>query len=257
MADALYVRRSDDTYEPAELTLGPWQGGTQHGGPVAALLAGLADSVPAELSMRVARLTIELLRPVPIALLTSATEVVRQGRKVQLVAAELRSDGTPVARARGLRIREGAVTLPPRKVDPPPPGPHGARPPARIPAGGYVQDAVDIRFVRSDFNLPGPGTAWVRLRVPVVADEEPSPLQRAAAAADFGNGISAQVPLRTHVYINPDLTVYLHRPPAGEWIGLESASYLEPDGVGLADTALFDVTGRVGRAAQSLYVADR
>lgn len=257
MTEALYARGDDTTYLPTEVTRGPWQDDAQHGGPPAGLLAGLAAAVPSDAPMQLARLTVELLRPVPIAPLEAATAVTRPGRRVDVVTAELHHEGSAVARANALRIRRGAVALPDLPPAPPPPGPDEGEPPARIPAGGYVREGVEIRFVAGDFNQPGPGTAWIRLRVPVVDGEEPLPAQRVAAAADFGNGISAHLPQRTHLYINPDLTIYLHRHPEGEWVGLDSTSYLDPAGVGLAETALFDTAGRIGRSAQALYVAER
>ncbi len=257
MTEALYARQDGTTYLPTELTRGPWQDDAQHGGPPAALLAGVAGSVSSDLPMQVARLTVELLRPVPLAPLTVATEMLRPGRRVQLVSAELHHDGTPVARATALRIRVGEVTLPELPSTPPPHGPDASHPPRRVPAGGYVREGVDVRFVTGDFADPGPGTAWIRLRVPVVAGEAPSALQRVAAAADFGNGVSAHLPVKTHLYVNPDLTVYLFRLPAGEWVGLDSTSFLDPAGIGLAETALFDRHGRIGRSAQALYVDDR
>ena len=102
-----------------------------------------------------------------------------------------------------------------------------------------------------------PAVAWIRLTVPLVADEEPSPLQRALVAADCGNGISSAVDIHKYLFINPDLTVYRHRPPQGEWIGLDALTRLEPHGSGLAEAALFDERGRFGRSLQSLYVDER
>ncbi len=257
MTEALYARGDDTTYLPTEVTRGPWQDDAQHGGPTAALLARLAQQAPTDVPMRVARLTVELLAPVPLAPLTGTVQVIRPGRRVQLATAELRHDGKSVARATALRIREGAVDLPDLPRHEPPPLPDTARPPRRIPAGGYVREGVEVRFVTGDFADPGPGTAWIRLRVPVVAGEQPSPLERVAAAADFGNGISAHLPVRTHLYVNPDLTIYLHRHPGGEWVGLDAISYLDPAGIGATHTTLFDTAGGVGWAAQALYVADR
>src|SRR5438132_842235 len=89
----------------------------------------------------------------------------------------------------------------------------------------------------------GPGTAWLRLRVPVVDDETPSPLMRVLAAADFGNGISMAVGFDRYLFINTDLTVYLHCLPTGEWICLDTATTLQRSGTGLAESALYDVHG--------------
>jgi hypothetical protein len=117
--------------------------------------------------------------------------------------------------------------------------------------------AVDFRFVRGSGDTLGPATAWTRLRVPVVPDEDPSPLQRTAAAADFGNGISRILDFDTHLFINADLTVALSRPPAGEWVGLDMVTRLSPDGYGQAESLVFDRHGPVGRAVQCLIVDQR
>ncbi len=255
MTEALYLP-DGDLFVPTELTAGPWEAGVQHGGPPAALLAGAVEQVPTEAPMRVVRLTVELLRRVPIGPLHVTTDTLRRGRRVQLASASLHHDGAEVARATALSIRTGDVTLPDLPAEPPPP-PDAGHHPQRLPAGGYVTDAVDVRFLHSDFSEPGPGTAWFRLRGPVVAGEEPSPLQRVAAAADFGNGISAELKVRTHLYVNPDLTIYLRRHPRGEWVCLDSVTLLDDAGSGIADTVIYDLRGRIGRSVQALYVADR
>ena len=107
------------------------------------------------------------------------------------------------------------------------------------------------------WNEPGPVTMWGRLRVPLVAGEEPSPLQRTAALSDMGNGVSGVVGFDTHMFINPELTIHLWRVPAGEWTALRCRSDLGRRGIGLATTALYDTDGFFGRAAQSLYVDAR
>jgi hypothetical protein len=102
---------------------------------------------------------------------------------------------------------------------------------------------------------PGPATDWIRLRVPLVAGEPTPPLARVAAAADFGNGISWVLPPdQGYRFINPDLTVYLHRPLAGEWVCLEAVTAVEPIGIGLAESRLWDERGPIGRALQSLLL---
>jgi hypothetical protein len=121
----------------------------------------------------------------------------------------------------------------------------------------FARDALEIRFVEGAFYRMGPATAWFRMRKPIVAGEQTSPLQRLAAAGDFGNGIAAALPWDEYVFINPDLTLYIDRLPVGEWIGLESRMIVAADGIGNAESVLYDRVGRVGRAAQSLLVARR
>ena len=116
---------------------------------------------------------------------------------------------------------------------------------------------MEYRFVSGAFLEPGPATVWMRMRHPLVAGERPSPLQRVLVAADSGNGVSAALDWRRFLFINVDLSVHLHRLPAGEWVCLDAITLPEPNGVGIADTALFDEHGPIGRAAQTLLVDSR
>ena len=116
---------------------------------------------------------------------------------------------------------------------------------------------MEYRFATGSFLGSGPATAWMRMLHPLVEGEEPSPLQRVLIAADSGNGISSTLDFRRYLFINVDLTVHLHRMPAGEWVCLDSLTVPEPTGVGMTDTMLFDERGPIGRAAQSLLVRER
>lgn len=258
--DALFVP-DGVAFVPTELCRGPWSPEAQHGGPPAALLARAAERFEDGVERHVGRLTVELLRPVPLVPLTVATRFVRPGRKVQLVEASLRAEGEEVARALALRIRRSPLVLPPDLPRlAPPPGPErgrASRPPwtEGLPTPAFHHDAVEHRFVAGGFDRGGPATDWIRLRVPVVAGEPPSPLERVAAVADFGNGISWVLSrLDGYRFINPDLTVYLHRLPAGEWVCLEAATFAEAHGVGVAESRLWDEHGPLGRSLQSLLL---
>lgn len=253
---------------PSELTGGPWSDDAQHGGPVSALLAGAIETAPSPpgtsgpADMNVVRLTVELLRPVPVKPLEVTTEVIRPGRKVAVVEATLTHGGVVVARARGLRIRRAEVPVPAQDPCPPsPPLPEEAPTPDLRRAQGAAAmgfiGAVDLRFIHGAGDEPGPATLWGRLVVPVMAGEEPSPLQRTAALADFGNGISRIVDFDTHVFINPDLTVAMGRMPVGEWIEFDTVTRLGPEGFGQAESLIFDEHGPVGRSVQSLIIEGR
>jgi hypothetical protein len=95
------------------------------------------------------------------------------------------------------------------------------------------------------------------MRTPLVAGEEPSPLQRVMVAADSGNGVSATLDWSRFLFINVDLTVHLHRMPATDWVCLDAVTIPEPNGLGLSDTALYDERGSIGRALQTLLVRER
>ena len=209
--------------------------------------------------MQLVRLTVELLRPVPMRPLLASATVTRPGKKVQIVEAAVAVDGVEVARARALRIRTAPVDVPVQTPDPasPPLPQNVTRPPANSARRTAFAEVVDLRFVHGGWDELGPVTMWTRLTVPVVAGEEPTPMQRTAAAADFGNGVSRIVDFDTHVFINPDLTVALSRVPVGEWIGFDVVSRLSEEGYGQAESLIFDPIGPVGRAVQSLLVESR
>jgi hypothetical protein len=252
--DAFY-ERDGETFVPSELTRGPWDPGTQHAGPPAALLGRAVEAD----GMLVGRITIEVLRPVPIAPLKVAATVVRPGRNVELVEAVMTGpDPQPVARAVAwrLRIDDGVEAL---DAGPPPPGPDAGREQPFFPTGQEVgyHTAMDYRFVAGSFTEPGPARVWLRMRQPLVAGERTSPLARVLVAADSGNGVSAALDYRRHLFINTELTVHLLREPAGEWVHLDALTQIGPHGVGLAESVLHDEAGLLGRAAQTLLVRRR
>jgi hypothetical protein len=254
-------RRDGDAFVPTGHARGPWDPGQLHGGAPSALVA---EAVQEE-GYLVARLTIDFLAAVPMAPLTVTARTVKPGRNLQLAEAEMHADGRTVLRARATRLRRGHVELPPEALAAPPPdvvgGPESARPDPFPAADGHAEGfhrtAMDIRFLGdTDFGL-GPALVWFRLQRPLIDADPPSPLARAVAAADFGNGVSRVVEFDRYLFVNTDLTVHLHREPAGEWVLLDARTRLEPHGAGLARSILSDERGQLGLAAQSLFVAPR
>lgn len=251
---------ADGGFLATELARGPWDAGAQHGGAPAALLMRAFERCPAPGELVLARVTYEFLRPVPLGYVAVEASVTRSGRRAQWLEGTLRDrDGVELVRARAVRVAAASFAGAADEREPPPPGPASGRPHHLPPPHGlamFAPHAVEIRFVAGAFG-GGPSTAWFRLRVPLVAGETPTPLQRLAAAGDFGNGISAVLSWEEHVFINPDLTLYLERAPVGEWICLRSETSLERGGVGVARSLLFDERGRLGHATQALLVAPR
>jgi hypothetical protein len=240
------------------LARGPWSPDAQHGGAAAALLMREFERLEST-ELLLARVTYEFVRPVPLGDLMVEASVSRPGRRVQLLEGSIHEpDGTEVVRARALRVRR-VDTQVPWTASAPPPGPeHGRDNDFQSPHRPmFAPDAIEIRFVAGRFHGGGPATAWFRLKAPIVDGEQPTPLQRLAAAGDFGNGISSVLSWDEYLFINPDLTLYIDREPVGEWIGLESHTIIAPEGVGTAESVLYDTKGRVGRATQSLLVAPR
>ena len=261
MFEAFY-ERDGDFLRATELTRGPWDPGAQHAGPPAALLGYALEGLPEAEDFQVGRVTFEILRPVPITPVRVEARVVRPGRRVQMLEAEL-SDaaGEVLMRARAWRIRRDEVEVPAEALvaSEPPLPPERAAGGDFFPTGqehGY-HSAMEIRFVSGDFLEPGPATVWLRMRQPLVAGEETTPLQRTLVVADVGNGVSASLDFRRFLFINVDLTVQLERMPAGEWIGIDAVTRPQPSGVGSSDSVLFDRDGRIGRALQTLLISER
>jgi hypothetical protein len=276
MPDAAFFVPQGDVFAPTELTRGPWDPDSQHAGPPAGLIAREIERLEGGGGRQVGRIAFEILRAVPIAPLRVEARVVRPGRSVELVEASLADSDGEVIRATAWRLRSAEVEIPaglsstdgpgligtsPSTLRPgfAPPGVDEARPGTFPPTGqdvGY-HTAMEYRFLRGAFADPGPALVWMRMLHPLVLGEEPSPLQRVLVAADSGNGVSATLDWTRYLFINVDLTVHLHRPLAGEWVCLDAITIPEPWGVGLADTALYDDRGPIGRAAQTLLIDER
>jgi hypothetical protein len=255
--ESFFLPIGDDRWRATVHTTGPWDGRFQHGGPPSALLGRAIESVEPRDDLMVARMTVEILGPIPVGELALQSRVVRPGRSVELVEAVLSSEGRDVARASAWRVRRTTSEPVVTKLALAPPLPDA---PDDLDRGGWVDgylSAVEWRFARGHFTTAGSATAWTRMRVRLVPDEDPSPLQRVLVVADSGNGISSQLDVTTWYFINPELTVHLHREPVGEWVCLDAATTISPGGVGLATSVLSDLDGPVGVGAQSLLVAPR
>ncbi|GAB3684997.1 thioesterase family protein [Salinisphaera aquimarina] len=251
--------RDGDTFLATGLSRGPWDENAQHGGAPAALLAHLAETAVGE-EFFLARLTFELSRPVPVAALTVAVETSR-GRTARRVTLRIEHEGSVVGRAIALMLREQSTAVPATsaaRLEPEPADCTERFDTPGMPTGeSFHHEAMDIRVAHGSTRVPGPAAAWFCLRVPLIDGVETTPAMRAAAAADFGNGISWVLPFDEFLFTNTDLTLYLHRAPVGEWIGLDAETIVQPNGVGLASSTLYDSQGRIGMAHQNLLVRPR
>ncbi len=265
MAESIFTA-DGDRFVPTEQARGPWDPRALHGGAPAALIVSAFESMQPGAELRIGRLSFEFLRPIPLAPLTLATQVVRPGRRVQELAAELIADGQTIVRASALRVTsvpgDAAAAAPAGSRalgDPLPPPSDGA--PIRFALDGgknasFAGTAMEMRWL-SDPKELGPGRVWMRLRHPLLPGEPLTSLARLAATADFGNGVSAALAFDRFVFINADLTIHLQRAPRGEWIGLDARTLLLDGGAATAEGVLHDELGPLGRAFQTLVVQAR
>ena len=244
---------------PTALARGPWDYDSCHGGPPTAMLArALERELPHQ---RLCRISVELGRPVPMAGFRIETEVVRAGRASAQTRATL-VDGAGKARVTAIGMHLAPLDAPlfegtlhnadvatPKVADTEP----GEFPMRRATTQwpGF-RGSVEVRYP-PDQAVGEPTTVYMRT-VPPLPDEEPSPFQRICPLADCGNAFSRQADPEIFQFINTDLVIALHREPVGEWMGSRSWAHWQPDGVGLADALLFDDTGPVGRALQTLLL---
>lgn len=252
---------------PTPLATGPWSPDALHGGPSTALVGRLmVDHEPGDTSWFLARLTVELIRPVPHAPLSVAIDIRRPGRRVQVLDAVVTDpDGTEVLWARGLRLveahnglDESAVPGPERV---PLPGPAESSP---FGFGGSLipwttfGEAYEFRLAHgTPFHELGPSAVWSRLTVPLFAGQPIHPLDRVLTLADFPNGFGNSVPFDRFNYINPDLTVSLHRLPEDDWVLLDAVMNPRANGHGTAEGTLQDERGPLGTSVQSLLISQR
>lgn len=264
MGDDAIFYLDGDTVVPTPNAQGPWDPGVQHGGAVAGLLARAVEQVPTPVPMRVARFTLDMLRRVPVKLLTISTEVLRAGKRIQTVRVDLRDGEVLVASAVAVSVRTGASfdLAPYRQPEaplPPPPGssdrPIGLAPRAQIPDG--FPHMVEFDRVAGGVSGGTPSKTWVRLSVPFVRGEETSPLVNLLAMSDFTSGMASFLPYDQYVSINPDLTIQVLRYPTSEYIGIDAETWVDADGIGQSRARLYDETGLCALSAASLFVETR
>ncbi len=243
---ASFFVREGERYRPTDRSHGPWDEGQLSGSMIAALLAhGVERERPP--GFHVARLTVDLFRAVPWAPLSVRTEPVRAGRRLHALDAWLEHEGRVVSRASALLLRPGAE--PPGRVPgvrayPPPP-------PESVPLDPETFPLLEGSWERRSLPAASPGepeARWVRMLLPLLPGEPVSPLERTAAAADMTNPSANRSDLGLF-FINGDVTLYLTRPPEGEWLCMRVAARGSAEGIATAECALFDRRGEVGRSA--------
>jgi hypothetical protein len=269
-APALFIR-DGDAYVATILTQGGWDPANANGGAVLALLGQYFDSVPTLVPMTISRFTADLVRPVRIGAPMQLThEVVREGKKIQVVELRLRTggdDGVDHARITVLRLRDedlsGHDAVPASTTDERP-ADALARPEElrslRDQSGGTgagMLQAVDMRRVRRHDRDTGVYW-WLRLDTDVVAGEPVTPTARMTFAFDFANLIGIEPKIGSVTLINPDVTAHVLRAPRGEWVAVTGDTRFEAAiGRGVSIATLSDLDGPFAVATTSQLIQPR
>jgi hypothetical protein len=260
MPDAFYHPIDTHRFLSTTATAGPWSERTQHGGPPSALVGAALEAFQPRPGLRIARMTIELPRPVPVAELTVQIRMVHSGRRTELLEGTLHSEGQQVLLARAWRVACSPVDTPVLRPEVAPPSLPGTQPPPGMTGahhGGYLS-AIEWRFPDGgDFDSRGAGTVWARQRIPLLPGVADSPLTRALVLADSNWAVAFELDHHRQLVINTDVSLMLHRDPVGEWLCIRSATVASPAGSALATGSLDDCDGDCGRILQTLLVSDR
>ncbi len=265
----LFRRVDENTFESSEHTRTGWNTTDQHGGPPSALLAHAIQGVDLPVPMDMTRITVSLMRPIPITRLRTRTRTLRAGRRVAVVEADLLLEGSddPLATAQAQMIRTEAIefddvprpafSVPTPPIDHPPVEDAGSGEWADHSIPRFHLHAAERRSIDKGWERLGPGEGWFRLLVDVIEDEPVSPLTEFVAIADMANGLSSALDVDRYIWINPDMTVAFSRPPHGEWIGMRAGADPQSHGIGLVHAWGFDESGPFGHVLQTQLLIRR
>ena len=253
MAEGNFFFATDgNRYHPTPASRGPWDPNSLHGRVLAGLIAHQIEHEHGEPNFQPARLTVDMFRVAPMKPMTVTTTLVRDGNRIKVVDASMTDDeGTEIARGNVVFLRraeqpEGEVWTPPVWDVPHPDTLAPQEPPPD--AGPDWLPTWETRRVAGDFGTVGQKQAWLRETHDLIEGLRPSPFVRAAQASDFTNPFANSGSDGLN-FVNADATLYIHRDPVGEWIGMEVAAHHSSHGVGIAECVMYDLGGAFARSS--------
>jgi hypothetical protein len=229
-----------DRLVPSPTAASPWSDEMLNGHHMGGLVGWGVQRDSGDPEFQLSRMTVDMVRAVPMRPLLVQTRRTRDGRRLRAVDVSVTADDVEVLRGSAVLLRRSEHP----DSEPWTPEPWDVPPPEEIegPSGGPM--SWEIRRI-NEWGAPGPGRVWMRETADFVAGEPLTPLLRAALMADFTNPLSNSGPDGL-AFINTDVTMYLTRDPRGEWIGMESAGHLGAEGVAFGTTWMHDRDGLIG-----------
>ncbi|WP_029145976.1 thioesterase family protein [Microbacterium luticocti] len=254
-----YFERLDQTrFRANDGVGGAWDPDEQHIAPALGLIAHEVERehhARRKAPLQLARISYDILGVMPIDEVEVTVRMLRPGRTIELVEAQLSHDGRPAVSARAWWMQQadtaalagsGFAPMPPRAELAPWSG-------AEVWPGEFVT-TVEARRRQAE---PGRAWTWLRPRVALLGDEPVSATARLLGMIDFVNGVTVRVGPEAAVFPNIDLTAHLFRVPGDDWIGCDTTVSFGPTGMGLTHTILHDERGPLGAVEQSLTVRPR
>lgn len=265
-AASFYEQLGEATFASTAATESPWHPQAQHGGPPSALLGRCIEADVGDEPMAVGKIDVDFLGPIPQGVCEIEVTVLRPGRRVRQVQAVMLVEDRAVVTARAWLVSYEEDRAPRTASAPAPSALPAPQPQVTMPGvreeWGYGR-AVEWRFTQGGFGDPAPAgddgrtRVWGRTRIPLVAGEETTGLQRLLTLADSTNGVSSRLAGRDWLFVPPAMGVTLQRVPSSEWMHLDAVTDIESRGTGVAHAVVSDTEGLCGYVAQPLLVAPR
>jgi hypothetical protein len=253
---SFYIQTGEGAYTPTEATIGPWSPQLQHGGPPSALLTHALLKHQSREGMVLSRITIEIFGTIPLTPCDIQVETVRAGKRIELLKATYVSAGKVCMLAHAWRL-ESAVGIAQQVPEPYElPALPGPQEQSFFDGVSYFPygHAMEWRYVHGNFQTLGPATVWGRSRIALVDNEPIRPLETLMLLIDSANGVSAELDIQHWSFVPVDLSIGLHRQPAGEWQGMDARTVVQANGIGQTTTTAFDQTGSLGHSMHTLFV---
>lgn len=238
-----YFEKQDNQYLPAPAARGPWDPNSLSGSVIVSLLAHAIEQTVDTTEYMPARLTVDMYRLPDFSPIDIRVNVIRDGYRIKVVDAEFVANGKSMARASCQLLRRTANAE--VRVWQPEDW--------KVPAPDELPEPEETwgrkrRVIEGQMNTFGRKRMWLAEERELVRGEPLTPWIRAVLVADLTNpwANSGEGGLG---YINSDVTLYLHRLPADEWLGVDVVNHGATDGVAIGECWLYDRNGRIGSSS--------